>query len=181
MKLFLLSLTLSLLPFVTNESTLPLLQENAAKASQIETHYDREEDKTTMRAAPVQISGEKAQYHSVHIAPAFSYSGQMFRKPDIVDFEVQTVVKTKLKIDLYVVFIVDGETIFLSSNRSAIKRPVAGKRWVGERMIFRMPYDTFLKITKAKTVEIKMDGVKIPLPEPALEYLRLFSQHLKAS
>ena len=96
--------------------------------TQIEIKYDREKDKTTVRLPPVQIAGDKAQYHSVHIAPSFSYPGQTFRRPEFVDFEVQTVVKTKLRIDLYVIFLVDGDKIFLSSNRWAVKRPVPGKR-----------------------------------------------------
>ena len=150
-------------------------QQGAAKPAQIQTNYDREKDKTTVRLNPVLISGEKAQYHSVHITPAFSYFGHEFKKPETVDFEVQTVVKTKLKIDLYVVFVVDGETIFLSSNRSAVKRPVPGKRWPGERLVFRMPYDLLVKMTKAKEVAIKMDDVTFPLPEGVLEQLRLFA------
>lgn len=134
-----------------------------------------------MRLMPVQISSAKAQYHSVHIAPAFSYPGNQFKKPETIDFEVQTVVKTRLKIDLYVVFVVDGETIFLSSNRWAVKRPVPGKRWSGERLVFRMPYETLLKLAKAKTVNIKMDGVVFPLTEPVLERLRMFAHATEAA
>ena len=150
------------------------------KPSQIETTYDDKRDKTTVRLKPVQISGEWAHYHSVHIAPAFSYTGHDFRKPEIIDFEVQTVVKTKLRIDLYVIFVVDGETIFLSSNRWAVKRPVPGKKWVGERLVFRMPYETLMKITKAAAVEIKMDSVRFPLTESALEQIRIFAKRLES-
>lgn len=109
------------------------------KPIRVETTYDDKRDSTTVRLKPMQISGEKAQYRSVHIAPAFSYPGNELKKPVTIDFEVQTVVKTKLKIDLYVVFILDGEKTFLSSGRSAVKRPVPGKRWIGERLVFRMP------------------------------------------
>ena len=178
MQLFLfglISLLLSLAAFwVPSEST----QQDTAKSAGIETNYDREKDKTTVQLMPVQISGDKAQYHSVHIAPAFSYPGREFKRPEIIDFEVQTLVKTKLKIDLYVVFVVDGETIFLSSNRSGVKRPVPGKRWVGERLVFRMPYDTLMKITRARAVEIKMDGVRFPITEAVLEQVREFAQPL---
>lgn len=71
-------------------------------APKIETTYDRHKNKTTVRLAPVQISGAKDKYHSLHFAPSFSYPGQALQKPEVVDFELQTVVKTKLKIDLYV-------------------------------------------------------------------------------
>ena len=148
------------------------------EGSQFQTIYDSKKDQTTVRLPPVQISGAQAQYHSVHISPSFSYPGRIFTKPEMIDFEVQTVVKTKLKIDLYVVFVVDDETVFLSSNRWAVKRPVPGKRWVGERLVFRMPYDTLIKITKAKSVEIKMDGVGFPLSESSLEHVRKFAQRL---
>ena len=148
-------------------------------AVRIETNYDREKDKTTVRLLPVQISGEKDKYHSIHIAPSFSYPGRQFVKPEIIDFEVRTVVKTKLKVDLYVVFVADGETIFLSSNRSAVRNPVRGKRWIGERLVFRMPYNTLIKLSKANTVEIKMDGVRFPIEEPVLEQLREFAHRFE--
>ncbi|HKR59400.1 MAG TPA: hypothetical protein VJS64_06665 [Pyrinomonadaceae bacterium] len=175
MKRCLFSLLMLLLSIAALAKPVNMELQDARPTAQIEAHYDREKNKTTVRLAPVQISGEKAQYHSVHIAPSFSYPGQTFRTPELIDFEVQTVVKTKLKIDLYVVFLVDGETIFLSSNRWAVKRPVPGKRWIGERLVFRMPYETLLKITKAKNVEIKMDGLKFPFNEPVLEQVREFA------
>jgi hypothetical protein len=175
MKQLLLTLPLSLFFLITIHST-SLLKQDTATPNQFETTYDDNKDRTTVRLKPVQISDAKAQYHSVHIASSFNYPGHRFKKPEIVDFEVQTVVKTKLKIDLYVVFLVDGHTIFLSSNRGAVKRPVTGKRWRGERLVFRMPYETLIKITKARTVEIKMDGVVFPLAEAVLEKLRMFAR-----
>lgn len=165
----------ALLVFCFNESA--SLQSAVPPLAVIETSYDSAGDKTTVRLTPVKISGEKGKYHSIHIAPSFSYPGRSFLKPEIIDFELQTVVKTKLKVDLYVVFVVDGETIFLSSNRSGVRNPVPGRRWIGERLVFRMPYDTLMKITKAKAVEIKMDGVRFPLTEGALERIREFARH----
>ena len=152
---------------------------NDHEKTKIQTTYDSVKDKTTVRLLPVKISGPKAQYHSIHIAPAFSYPGKSFQKPQQIDFEVQTVVKTKLDVDLYVLFVVDGEEIFLSSNRSAVKNPVPGKKWIGERLVFRMPYDTLMKITKAKSVEIKMDGVRFPIEGTALEQVREFAARIE--
>jgi hypothetical protein len=178
MKRLFLTLPISLL-FLGAIYSHPLLKEQEPTTpNQIATTYDDKQDKTTVRLPPLQISGPKAQYHSVHIAPAFSYPGHQFRKPELIDFEVQTVVKTKLKIDLYVVFVIDGETIFLSSNRWGVKQPVKGKRWIGERLVFRMPYETLMKITKAKAVEIKMDSVRFPIEESALEQVREFAHRL---
>ena len=140
----------------------------------IETSYDAGKDKTTVRLAPLQISGENGKYRSLKMSPAFTYSGKEPRPPDIIDFELRTVVKGRLDTDLYVLFVIDGEKVFLSSNRWAIKHPVPGRVWVGERLVFRMPYETFVKITKAKSVEIKFDAVIFPLGESHLQALRDF-------
>jgi hypothetical protein len=146
----------------------------------IDTTYDSVRDKTTVRLAPVKISGDKDKYHSLHMSPSFSYPGRQLRVPSTIDFELQTVVKGKLRVDLYVVFIVDGETIFLSSNRWGIKRPVAGRNWMGERLVFNMPYQTLLKMAAAKTVQIKMDAVMFELGEGPMQAIRDFAKHLQS-
>lgn len=143
--------------------------------AKIETKFDSAKNLTTVQLMPVQISGPKDKYHSLHFAASFTYPGQTPSPPSVIDFELRSVVKTrKLKIDLYVLFVVDGETIFLSSNRSAIKNPVPGKQWKGERLVFRMPYEVLLRITTAKQVEIKMDAVRFDVAERQLEALRDF-------
>ena len=176
MQLFLLSLISLVLSCATFPFPSASRGQATAKLGRMETNYDSNTDKTTVRLFPVQISGDRNQYHSVHIAASFSYAGREFKRPDAIEFEVQTVVKTKLKIDLYVVFVVDGETIFLSSNRSAVKRPVPGKRWVGERLIFRMPYETLMKIKMARAVEIKMDSVRFPFSQAVLAQVQEFAR-----
>lgn len=145
----------------------------------IETSYDSNKDRTTVRLAPVLISGEQDKYHSLHMSPSFSFPGQRLAAPSIIDFELQSVVKGRLSTDLYVVFIIDGETVFLSSNRWAIKRPIPGRVWMGERIAFRMPYDTFLKITKAKEFAIKFDGVRFSVGETQKQALRELLTYMK--
>lgn len=179
MRLFSLCFLPLLLSLAASPSSEPPAQDTP-KAIKIETTYDSAKDKTTVSLLPIKISGAKAQYYSVHIAPSFSYPGREFKKPETVDFEVQTVVKTKLRLDLYVVFLVDNETIFLSSNRRAVKHPVPGRRWLGERLVFRMPHATLMKIAKAQAVEIKMDAVRFPLTEAVLENVREFARRLEA-
>ena len=143
------------------------------QAAKIQTTYDSIKDRTTVRLAPVQISGEKDKYRSLHMAPSFSFPGHQPERPSIIDFELQTIVKARLlDSDLYVVFIVDGETIFLSSNRWGVPRPVPGRRWIGEQLVFNMPYEMFVKITNAKKFEIKFDGVKFEVGEPQMQSLR---------
>jgi hypothetical protein len=150
------------------------------QAAKIETSYDSSEDRTTVRLAPVLISAEQDKYRSLHMAPAFSYPGHDPRTPEIIDFELRTVVKGKLKVDLYALFIVDGEKIFLSSNRWGEKEGSLGRGWMGEYLVFRMPYETFLKITRARTFEIKLDGISFPVGEEQLQALRELAQQIKA-
>ncbi len=151
-----------------------------APTVKIETRYDRVQNRTTVRLAPVQISGEKDKYHSLHMLPSFSFPGRQPERPSIIDFELRTVVKAiLLDSDLYVVFVVDGETIHLSSSRSAIFRPVSGRRWIGERFVFRMPYEMFLKITSAKKFEIKFEGVRFEVGESQIQALRDLAAEMK--
>jgi len=150
-----------------------------AQTAKIEAAYDSSKDRTTIGLAPIQISGEKDKYHSLHMAPSFSFPGHQPQRPSTIDFELQTVVKARLlDSDLYVLFVVDGETIHLSSNRWAILRPVPGRRWVGERLVFRMPYETLVKITRSKTFEIKFDGVKFEVGESQMRALRELSSKM---
>ena len=147
-----------------------------AKTPKIETTYNSGKDRTTVRMNRFQISGEKGRYHSLHLAPAYSFPGQVPRPPEIIDFELQTVVKArKLRVDLYVLFVVDGEKIFLSSNRWGVKKPVPGRPWVGEHLVFRMPYETLLKLANASQASIRVDGIDFELSEDHLSALRSFA------
>lgn len=147
----------------------------------IEVVYDASKDKTTVRLAPMLISGVKGKYHSLHMSPAFSYPGREPRVPEIVDFELRTVVKGKLKIDLYVLFVVNGEKVFLSSNRWGVKKGNLGRGWMGEHLVFRMPYETFLKITRASSFDIKLDGIGFPVGEEQLQALRELANQVDPS
>ncbi len=160
-------LLFSLLPsFQFDLGTMMTRQNFLQVPAKIETSYDSAKDRTTVRLAPVKIAGGPGKYHSIHMSPFFSFPGQNPVTPSIIDFELQTVVRTKLlSTGLYVVFVIDGETVFLSSSRWAVKRPIPGRVWVGERLVFRMPYETFVKITKAKAFAIKFDGVSFPVGE----------------
>lgn len=145
----------------------------------VESSYDPDKDITTVRLPAVQLSGENGKYRSLHMSPAFTYSGKELRTPEIINFELRTVVKGRLDTDLYVLFMIDGEKVFLSSNRWAIKRPVRGRVWAGERLVFRMPYETFVKLTRAKTFEIRFDDVKFAVSENQLEMLRAFGDYMQ--
>jgi hypothetical protein len=175
-------LLLSLLLSVSQLSLFPIhnaVSGEPQDAAKIETTYDVEKDKTTITLMPVQISGENGKYHSLKMSPSFSFNGRQVVTPAIIDFELRTVVRGRLRTDLYVVFMIDGEKVFLSSSRSAIKRPVPGRVWVGERLVFRMPYETFVKITKANSIQIKFDAVTFSLGETQQQALREFLTYMK--
>lgn len=151
--------------------------ESLTQTPKIETSYDSGKNKTTVRMTPMKIADDKGLYHSIHLAPAYSYEGREPRTPEIIDFEVQTVVKARrLKVDLYVLFLIDGEKIFLSSNRRGVKNPLPGRRWVGERLVFRMPLGTLVKLANAKQAMIQMDGLDFELSSDHLRALREFAE-----
>jgi hypothetical protein len=152
---------------------------HAPQLAKIETSYDSDKDRTTVRFASVPISSEQGKYRSLHMSPYFSFPGREPVTPALVDFELQTIVKGRLRTDLYVLFIVDGEKVFLSSKRWAVMRPVPGRVWMGERLVFRMPYETFLKITKAKTFAISFDGVSFAVGETERQTLRELLSYMK--
>ncbi len=163
------------LPSVAAQSETSVPQQ---MAENVVTAYHAIKDKTTVSHAPVQIGGPNGKYHSIHMAPAYSYPGKEPRTPELLDFELRTVVKGKLRIDLYVLFIVDGEKIFLSSSRRAVRKGDLGRGWMGEHLVFRMPYETFLKLTRARSVEVTFDGLSFPVGEEQMEVLREFARSI---
>jgi hypothetical protein len=52
---------------------------------------------------------------------------------------------------------------------------------MGERLVFRMPYETFVKITKANTLEIKFDAVTFSVSETQQQVLQDFLTYMKPS
>lgn len=147
-------------------------------APKIESSYDPAKDRTTIRLAPVEFASEAGKYKHIYLSPHFSFPGHNPITPTIVDFEMQTVVKGRLRTDLYVLFIIDGEKVHLSSSRWAVQRPVPGRVWIGERLVFRMPYETFVKITKAASVEIKFDALTFSLGETQKQALQDFLSYM---
>jgi len=160
-------------------SAAPVLGQAAQDSLKLETTFDSAKQQTTVRLPPVKLSGEKDKYHSLRMSPGFKYEGDKPLRPAIIDFELQIVVKGRLRTDLYVLFVPDGEKIFLSSSRWAIMRPIPGRVWMGERLVFRMPYQTLLKIAAAKQLQIKMDAVVFEISEEHLQVIRDFAEKVK--
>jgi len=155
----------------------PVLLSAPTQSAQIETKYDQAKDITTVSLPPLRISGEKGEYYSLYVATSFDYPGHTFRPPELLRFEIRSVVKgRKLNPDLYVVFLVDGETIHLSSNRWAVRNPLPGRRALGEVIAMKMPRETFLKLLSARQATIKMGGTRFDLSDSHRETLRRLAE-----
>ena len=139
-------------------------QDNAPLTKMVE---NPETGARTVRSKSIPISGPKDRYHSLSFSISYPYP-EVLVLPKTVKFELVSVVKArKLNSDLYVVFVIDGKEIHFSSNRSAIRRPVPGKPWIGERMVFQIPYEQFHKMVEAKTLSVKLGGVTFDFPDNA--------------
>ena len=148
----------------------------------IETSYDEQKNVTTVRLPATQLSGPKDRYHSLAYSIYYSYPGKTAAVPSDVNFEIVSVVKTRrLNTDLYVVFVVDGKEIHYSSNRSAIRNPVRGKPWIGERMVFLVPREDFLKMAEAKTFSVKLGGVSFEFNEEARSSIKDVAKTIRAT
>ena len=135
-----------------------------APDNEVVTKYDKAKDLTTVSLLPLQVSGKRDNYYSLHVTASFDYPGQTFKSPDYFRFEIKSVVMgRKLNPDLYVVFVIDGEVIHLGSNRWAVKNPLPGRRAIGEVIVMNMPSAVFLKLVSGKNIAIKMGGTRFPL------------------
>ncbi len=148
-----------------------LSEQNTASPA-IKTQY--KDGVTIVTREPLKISGPRDEYHSLHLALSFSYLGEQPQTPEHINFEIQTVVKRHtLNSDLYIIFLIDGEKVFLSSvNRWAVKNPYPGRKMIGERILKKMPMSIYLKLAKAKNATIKLGGTAFELSEDHKKELR---------
>lgn len=138
-----------------------------------EVQYDVLKNVTSFRMPSKKISGSKDRYHSLSYSISYSYPGRDAKACTQVDFELVSVVKaTKLNTDLYVLFLVDGKEIHFGSSRSAIRNPVKGKPWIGERMVFHIPREDFLKFAEATKLGVKLGGVTFDFSEQEFNTVR---------
>ena len=147
--------------------------------SRLQTTHDRQKKETTIRVPSTTLSGPKDHYQSLTFSVYYSSLSMFPSPPQTVNFELVSVVKArKLNTDLYVVFVVDGKEIHFSSNRSAIARPVPGKPWIAERMVFLIPYDEFKKLAAAKTLAVKLGGVSFDFDADMQRSIKAIARHM---
>lgn len=145
-----------IITFVVSLLTFVLPQDNSPLTEVVK---DTRTGERTVRSKSIPISGPKDRYHSLSFSVSYLFV-DILARPKTVNFELVSVVKARsLNTDLYVVFVVDGKEIHFSSNRSAIKKPVPGKSWIGERMVFLIPYEQFHEMVEAKKLSVKLGGV----------------------
>ena len=138
--------------------------------------YDPVKNVSTVRLLPEKLSGPKGRYHSLTFSISYSYPGQTPVVPKEFHLELISIVKARtLNSDLYVVFVVDGEEIHFSSNRSAIRNPVRGKPWIGERMVFQIPREGFLKLASAKKLSVKLGEVSFDFTDSHIRTMQFMS------
>jgi hypothetical protein len=148
--------------------------------SQIIRDYSPRKNETTLRLLPSSLSGPKDRYHSLSYSIYCTFPGSESTAAKDVNFELVTVVKERqLNTDLYVVFVVDGKEIHYSSNRSAIPKPVPGRLWVGERMVFSIPREEFMKMAAAEKLGVKLGDVSFEFNEGARASVRAFAEAMK--
>lgn len=159
----------------------PLTGQNQLLEPQVEKQYNAVKDGTTVRFPRLKLSGENGKYHSLHSIVSYQYPGQIKVIPENVTFELVTVVKARrLKIDLQVQFLIDGEKVLLSSNRWAEKNPVQGKPWIAEHIALRMPYTVFEKLANGREVIIQLDTVEFAVAPEQLQVLRDSYEYIKS-
>ena len=153
-------------------ASLLVLGPTQSTPTEIVRNYDSIKDVTTVRTTPQKLSGPTDRYHSLTFSVSYAYAGKGAGHPDDLNVELVSVVKAaKLNSDLYVVFVVDGQEIHFSSDRSAIPKPVAGKQWVGERMVFGLPREKYVKLVGAKKLSVKLGDVNFDFSQDQIALL----------
>ena len=146
----------------------------------VEISYDQIKNVTTVSIPQTGLGGEKGRYHKVWFSIDYSYPGKTPSHPAHVNFELVSVVKARrLNPDLYVLFVVDGKPVHFSSNRSAIRNPVPGKPWIGEKMVFLIPREQFLKLAASKKLAIKMGNATFEFDDELRGDLRALAETIE--
>jgi hypothetical protein len=146
----------------------------------IKRTFDEQLNISTIQLPTTRIAYEQGKYHSLDFSLSCSFKGSSTADCKSVDLELVSVVKARrLNTDLYVVFVPDGKPVHFGSNRSAISNPVPGRLWIGERMVFKIPREDFLKLASAKKLAIRFGETTFELAEKNLDLLRQFASKLQ--
>jgi hypothetical protein len=167
--------------WIGQEPTTGYYQASQSRQQQkIRIDHDLVNDVITARLVRFRIAENVDQYHSLDLGAFYTYPHKTDQTAAAkVDLEIYSVVKARqLNPDLYVVFLIDGKEVHFGSNRSAIRNPMRGRPWMGERMVFSVPLEEFQKLASANELAIKMGGVRVDLNDEARTALRMFAEKI---
>jgi hypothetical protein len=147
-----------------------------AQEVEIKRTFDEQKNTTTIQLPASRIGYEQGKYHSLDLSLSYSFKGTTApAEPQPIELELVSVVKARrLNTDLYVEFVIDGKAVHFGSNRSAIRNPVPGRLWMGERMVFIIPHEDLVKFSAAKTLAIRFGDTTFLVSEKHLTLLRKF-------
>jgi hypothetical protein len=176
----------SLLSIVRAQSVLELPPKGKYKHNKkIESEYDKFRDETTVRLtylSPLPSIGPVRLY----IIPSFHYPGKIVKTPEFVVFWFQSSSSDwQFLHDRELLAIVDGERIDLGEalrvegtvNSSRSGR-YSSSVSVSEMLGLKIPLETFLRIIKAKVVEMRLGNVGFKLADDHLEALKDFASRM---
>jgi hypothetical protein len=147
-----------------------------AQEVEIKKTFDEQKNTSKVQLPATRIAYEQGKYHSLDLSLTYSFKGTTPpAEPQPIDLELVSVVKARtLNTDLYVEFVVDGKPVHFGSNRSAIRNPVPGRLWMGERMVFSIPHQDLVKFSSVKTLAIRFGHTTFIVSEKHLTLLRKF-------
>lgn len=139
----------------------------------VTTTFDEKKNITAAKLGPVRLASDNDRYHSIDFTLSYEYAGNAKHAPERIEFELVAVVKARrLNSDLYVVFVIDGREVHFGSNRSAIRNPVPGRWWMGERLTFQIPYGEFVKMVEAQKLAIRIGNSTFDFSDDAKAALK---------
>lgn len=153
----------------------------AQEASKIESKYSRFDDKTLVQLDAGLVTGGK--YEGIRLSAAYTCLGKASTcKPDVVLLSLVVVLK-KAVYDLpgNLVVLADGERLPLG-NMGRLGLPVdIMPNWkiMATFLGIKVPQATFLKIAKAKKVEMRLDVLEFELNTEHLSAFRDFASQMQ--
>ena len=149
-----------------------------SRPGKIASYFNGERNMTTVVMGFSDVGGESPC--GLYLSANGSYEGKTAATPNKINLVIMRItpeekIKSAPLRDL--TFISDGETINLGLMETASQQTNMDLRL--ETLQVSVPYDSFLKIANAKSVEGKLGIVKFALTENNLNFMRQFAVRFK--
>lgn len=146
-----------------------------AKPEKIDVTYDRFKDRTTVETDYMRVAGSDWNSNPLEIAARFTYPGKTVSKPQYVILFFYSATKTwRFKTAPTLIALVDGESLDLG-RATLTDQDIHTDTYsvsVREYLAAVIPFDTFLKIKNARTVEMQLGTTEFRLNEKVLVTFR---------